>query len=668
MVECAGLTGKSTGLSEVSHRRLTATPRLRAIVVGALLAVGLAFLIPYFNYTLGKFDWAFRPLCVGPMFLLFVLIWPANPLLKRIRPSLAFTTSELLLMYAMMAICAALASEGLFGYVMVDTVHPQYFASRENRWAQLFLPSVPTYLQVTQPEAVRWFYEAAPAGAAYPYQEWVTPILAWSVFALALYTAFFCLASLLRKDWIEGQRLSFPFAAVPIEIVGSSGSAERPLLRNPLLWAGAALPIGQSLVQLAHSFAPAIPYTPMYWQIGRFFGSSGPLSALQYTYAYVGFETIGILALLPAEVSLSLWIFFALNRAQVFTFAALGFGQEGIGAALFSPSAFIMYQEVGAALMLALILLWQSRKSIGAAFGRLIGRAAPTDPMDPVSPRGAALGLIVSCLFLAYWGSRAGMDLWAFGALMSVYFAYSLTLSRLVAAGGVYVPAVTMAPRDLMVGFTGTAAFSTPSLTIATYLQNTFMQQGKVNFLHFAMNDLKVAHSARIPGRVVGVALLLAVVLMVAIVPWVSIHAAYSRGALLFDSWQFRDSGNGQFGQLADALRSPEAATPYLGASLLCGMGVMLLLTWLHQSFLWWGLSPIGFIMGGGNAMNTRIWSNAFIAWLLVVLLRRFGGLKLYTKFRPAFVGMVLGHFLIMGLRSMIDPMLGLNMQLSPWA
>ena len=51
-----------------------------------------------------------------------------------------------------------------------------------------------------------------------------------------------------------------------------------------------------------------------------------------------------------------------------------------------------------------------------------------------------------------------------------------------------------------MVGFTGTAAFSTPSLTMITFLQNTFMQQGKVNFLHFAMNDLKVTHSARSPG------------------------------------------------------------------------------------------------------------------------------------------------------------------------
>ena len=113
---------------------------------------------------------------------------------------------------------------------------------------------------------------------------------------------------------------------------------------------------------------------------------------------------------------------------------------------MFSPSAFIMYQEVGAVLMLTLILLWQSRKAIVSAFGGLIGRPASSDPMDPVSRRGAALGLVVSCAFMAYWGSRAGMDLWAFAAFMGIYFVYSIAICRLVAAGGVYVPAVTMAP------------------------------------------------------------------------------------------------------------------------------------------------------------------------------------------------------------------------------
>jgi len=641
---------------------------LRALLTGGAAVIALAFLIPYFNLSLCKFDWAFRPLGVGPVFLLFALIWPGNAVLRRIRPGLAFAGWELLLIYAMMAICASLAGEGLYVYVLVNSVHPHYFATPENRWGELFLPSIPTWLQVSQPEAVRWFYEGAPAGAAIPWHEWVAPVLAWSAFALALYVGFFCLACLLRRDWIEGQRLAFPFAAVPIELVRSPSPGERPLLGNPLLWIGVALPVGQSVVQMAHSFAPGVPYSPMYWQIGRFFGNSGPWSSLQDTYAYVGFETIGILALLPAEVSLSLWLFFLLNRAQVFAFAALGFGQEGVGARVFSPSAFITYQEAGACLMLAVVLLWQSRRHLGQAFGRLVGRPAECDAMDPVSPGGAAVGLVASCLFLVYWASRTGMEVQVLVALMAIFFGYSLAAARLVAAGGVYVPAVSMPPRDVLVGLTGTTAYPTTSLSMITYLQHTFMLQYKVNFMHFALNDLKVAHSARLPGRLVGVALLLAVALMMAIVPWVNINAAYRHGAVGFDSWQFRDSGNGEFAQLAAALHSPEGATPYLPLGLLCGAGVVLALTWLHQSFLWWGLSPIGFIMGGTFGMNARIWTNALIAWLLVVLLRRFGGLKLYRSVRPVFIGMVLGHFLIMGLRSIVDPMLGLRMQLSPWA
>ena len=225
-----------------------------------------------------------------------------------------------------------------------------------------------------------------------------------------------------------------------------------------------------------------------------------------------------------------------------------------------------------------------------------------------------------------------------------------------------------MPPRDVLVGITGASAYSTRSMSMMTYLQHTFMEQYKVNFLHFAVNDLKVVHSARLPGRTVALALLLSVVLMLAIAPWVDISAAYHRGALLFDTWQYQDSGAGAFGELAAALESPEGRTPYLLLGLACGAGVMYALTWLHTTFLWWGLSPIGFIIGGTFGMNARIWTSAFIAWLLVVVLRRFGGLRLYRTCRPLFLGMALGHFVIMGVRSIIDPMLGLHMHLSAWS
>ncbi len=260
------------------------------------------------------------------------------------------------------------------------------------------------------------------------------------------------------------------------------------------------------------------------------------------------------------------------------------------------------------------------------------------------------------------------MSLWAFAALITVYYAFSLSMARLVSASGVYVPDPGLPAKDMLVNLTGAGAYSGPTLTMMTYLQATFMLEYKVNFMHYAMNDLKVAHSARLPGRLVTIGLLVSVVLMLAISPWVVLYCAYTHGAFKFDTWGFRDMGLSQFGQLMDDLRNPRASDCYLPFGLISGGAIMLLLHWLHTSFLWWGISPIGFVMADTWGMNARIWTNALIAWIVVVTLRRIGGLRLYKTCRPLFLGMVLGHFLIFGLRSLIDPLFGMNTQLAPWS
>jgi hypothetical protein len=651
------------------ERQLGLSPvRPTAIIVGAAAVITLACLIPYFALSLYKFDWAFRPLATGPIFVLFVLALPVNVLLRRVRPGWAFTGPELLLIYAMMAICAAMATEGLFDYATVNSVLPLQYASPENRWSQLVLPHVPPWLLANDPEAITWFFEGRPVGVPIPWAPWIAPMLSWCTFALALYVAFFALGCLLRKDWIEGQRLSFPIAALPIEMVTEAGAVGgRPLFANPLLWAGFALPVAHSLLQMAHQVAPAVPYSGLYFEIGRWFAGDGPLDALSGTTAYIGFETIGILALMPTDVSLSLWLFFLVERAQVLTFALLGYGQEGRGAGQFSPTAFITYQEAGGSIALALLLLWQSRRTIARAFRALAGRAAPAEPLDPISPRTAALLLLFSAAFLCDWALRAGMALWAFAGLMAIFFAYSLATARLVSAAGVFVPDVSMAPRDLLVGLTGAASYSPASMSMLTYLQGTVMSQWKVNFMHFDMNDMKILHAARAPGRIAALALLIAVLLMLAVAPVAWLHAAYTHGAAKFDPSGFSGLANDQFGQLVDSLRFPEPQTPFLPLGLVCGAAVMLVLSWLHLNFLWWRLSPIGFIMGGTWGLNDRLWTNALIAWTLIGVLVRFGGLRLYRRARPVFLGMVLGHCIIMAVRSIIDVPLGLHMYLTPW-
>ena len=643
-------------------------PRFRAVVFGLVLVVGLAFLMPYINLSLRKYDWAFRPLPTGPLFVLFVLIWPLNTLLTRGRRTWGFTGPELLLVYAMMAICATLAYEGLWGYALDYSAYVGYAATPENRWAELIAPHVPTWLQVSGAEAVRGFFEGAP-GLVPPYRLWVTPVVSWAVFALALYLFLFSLGSLLRKDWIEAERLSFPIAAVPTEMVAGD---EQPtirsaLFRSPFLWAGFALPVIQSLLQVAHALAPAVPYSRMYYNLGRGLAGQGPWDALSGTSAYIGFDTVGLFGLLPVEVSLSLWLFYLLNRVQLLTFAALGYGQEGFGARVFSPDAFVNYQEAGGCLMLGGLMLWRSRASIASAFGSLVSRPAPHDPYAPVSPRGAALGLLVGGATMAFWAHRAGCDLVVFAAFAGVFFAYSIAMARLVAAGGVYVPDVSLTPRDLLTGLTGASRFAPGTLTVLGMIQGPFIRLHKVNLLHFFLNDYKIAHSARLPGRLLGACLWLALLAMIAVVPWVILHYAYSDGALNFDLWLFRDAGDTEFGQLASSLTTPEAPMAYLSSGLAFGAAVMAALTWLNSRFVWWNLSPIGFVLGGTWGLGARMWASAFVAWVAVVSLRKVGGLRLYRTVRPMFLGMVIGHLVMMGFRSLFDPVLGLRMHLSAW-
>jgi hypothetical protein len=268
---------------------------------------------------------------------------------------------------------------------------------------------------------------------------------------------------------------------------------------------------------------------------------------------------------------------------------------------------------------------------------------------------------------LVVWATRAGIDVMFFVLLMAVFFAYSLAMARLVSAGGVYVPSVSISARNLVVAARGAASISPPTLTMMTVLQAPCLDLFKLNLLHFTLNDFKIAHSARLPGRLVTICLLAALALMVAIVPWVTLHYAYRLGALSFDGWPFRDTGGWEFGPLVNDLRAPRSAASFLWAGLATGAGVMLLLTWLHSRFIWFAISPLGFMLGGTWGMIQRMWASAFVAWLLVFVIRRFGGLRPYRRIRPVFLGMVVGHLVMMELRSLLDPLFGLDMHLAAW-
>ena len=91
-----------------------------------------------------------------------------------------------------------------------------------------------------------------------------------------------------------------------------------------------------------------------------------------------------------------------------------------------------------------------------------------------------------------------------------------------------------------------------------------------------------------------------------------------------------------------------------LGAAITAG------LVWLNTRFVWWSLSPIGFLIASSYETNRSLWLNALIAWMLITLVRRYGGLRLERTLRPAFLGLVLGSYLPSGVLAIISAIFGL--------
>ena len=69
----------------------------------------------------------------------------------------------------------------------------------------------------------------------------------------------------------------------------------------------------------------------------------------------------------------------------------------------------------------------------------------------------------------------------------------------------------------------------------------------------------------------------------------------------------------------------------------------MLLLMLARWYYVWWPLHPLGYPIGPTGIMD-HLWFDMFLAWLIKVSVLRYGGVALYRKTRPFFMGMIAGH------------------------
>lgn len=619
----------------------------RAALIGLLVAVGFAAVLPYTDLYVEGSPLTFNHLPISALITLFLLITVVNTLLVRFSPRRALRAAELAAIYIMVLVAAPLPSGGyaeLFPGVLTSAF---YYASDENEFAVKFQPylteplhGLRNWLAPQDPAAIKWLYEGLPPGATIPWGAWIRPLIAWGLFALLLVAAFYCLTMILRRQWIEHERLTFPLAQVPLEMIhGDRPSLATPFFRNKLMW------FAFFTIALIDSVNGLRLYSPLFPAINlahlRVFPglSSRPWNAIRDVEVFIYPAVIGVSYLLSQEVGASIWGFFWFSRLQKVGLYAYGIERGG---SLGRPNTdtFLRLQETGGFFVLAAVVVWAVRRQIADSFRR----PEPEDPTAPMSIRAATACLIVITLLLGAWGWAAGMSFFLGVLGIVLFYVMSLGLTRLVNAGGALWVEANWLPYDVINIAFGSVNIPARTLTLLSMEQMVFMFDQRVIPMPYLMDSAKIGHSVGLRGRHFAIAVGAAVFLSMVVGSIAMLVTTYHLGGVKLHQWYFRDSALFPFENVTSTLDEPSKLTAFAAFSFLYGVGVMSLIVFLNKSYLWFRVSPLGYLFGSTWTMD-HLWFSVLVGWLCSYLATRGGGFRFYRRLRPFFIGMVLGEF-----------------------
>lgn len=620
----------------------------RALLAGAAGVAVLCAITPYNDYHLKNTFLYGNHLPIGALCLFTVLAWLVNPLLRRVRPALALNTAELLIAWSMWATGASLASSGLWRYLGPMVVAPAYFASAGRRWIDAFSQS-PNYLLLSkEPNSplIRWFYEGIPPGTPMPYFQWIPVVLSWGILFALFTTLFIALCALLRKQWVERERLIFPLALLPLEI--ASG---RALYKNRLFWAGVLVVMVHHGVNTAHALSPSIPTLLAPVDTNAWFPDP-PWNALGFGVLELFFAVIGAVYLLPTEVSFSLWFtFLVLHLIRVLRV------QMGYDPLMVGPLHHEGAMGTGALIVWALWMLWSARPHWQHVW-RVITRQEPhADQHEPMRYRTAVV-LIGLCLVgILIWLSWAGIPLLIAIIVTLLFVLIMVVLTRVVAEAGLLFVQTPFIPTDAMTFF-GTSYFTTQTASATLLMEVIIMHDPREHPMPAVANAYSLARPSLLPARWLTKALALALCVGFVVGFFAFVGVSYRYGSVTLDYYGTNMAPHWSLDRALGYGESP--LRPHSGGILAMGIGgaLSMWLGWMRSRYIWWQISPIGLVMASTYAMG-RIYFSVFLGWLLRRLCVRTGGLHSYRRYLPFALGLLLGEALYGGLAALFSTLTG---------
>jgi hypothetical protein len=267
-----------------------------------------------------------------------------------------------------------------------------------------------------------------------------------------------------------------------------------------------------------------------------------------------------------------------------------------------------------------------------------------------LAPRTAFVGAMIGVGIMIVWLAVAGMTPWVALVMLGIFFLWCLSLSRIRAEAGMGGLTGPMTPQETMFLFYGTPVFGPQTLTLLQHVKwMAFDLRALPTEMPSMLESLKMGDTMRMQGRSMAVALLFAIVIGMLLVYLILIPIVYQHGGVTMNGQRFREVPTQPFRELERVLEDPRQ--PDMMGQVFVGIGFLttLLLSALRLQFVWWPFHPIGYAVGFSRRTIDWMWFSIFLGWAAKLIILRFGGMPMYRRALPFFLGFILGEFTMGG-------------------
>ena len=560
---------------------------------------------------------------------------------KKFMPKLALNQGELLVLYVMLTAMSCLCSHDMMEILIPTIGHAYWFATPENEWAELFHRYLPDWLTISDQRVLTGYYEGdSTLYTVRNMRAWLGPTMWWMGFIVVFIFVMLCINTILRKQWTERERLTYPIIQLPLEMT----DAKSGFFKNKLMWIGFSIAAVISIINFLNFLYPSVPEIPIKRRNIDYLFTDKPWNALTPVRIDAYPFVIGISFLIPLDLLFSCWTFYWFYKIQILVGSIMGWRS-------LPGFPYAREQAFGAYVGLFVFALWAGRRHLIQVFKTAFYVSKTPDGVDesgePMPYRAAVWGLIGGITLLSLFSHRIGMSLYIAPLFFIVYYALSTTIARVRAELGFMVQDMGgMDPPSTLIKWFGTRSLGTSTLTVFA-LYKFFNRHSRSNAMPHQLEAFKLAERTGINNRRLLMTIILATVVGGFVTVWILLTQYYKHGAAsgYFGPWAL-GLANSAFSPLQNWLTYPTTANytymSFMGVGFIFTMSLML----LRARFIWWPFHPLGYALAPTWGMY-NLWSCIFLVSIAKWLILKQGGLKAYRRAVPFFLGLALGDYVL---------------------